>query len=265
MSEAEVIFSLKGVQTKIKCNKEDLMKDILEKYKAKDNVDISSMYLLYKGNKINPFITFKEQLAEEDKKKNVMDISCIQMSRRNTVRKSSKRKKEPLNSSFRKSNYQRSITKRININDFPKTLKTEKSKELTTESKKPNYIKKKSLFKQEPKEPVKNEALYDNGFNFNKMFNYNDFFRAYSCQINLTDNNEKTPVIKEYISNEVIQRNTEAVNNNKMYEDGNKNYPSSEKKLEKEFDEFQIKYIFSVTRGLTIYPMIKPPFCLIYR
>jgi surface protein len=247
MSEPEVIFSLNGVKTKIKCNKEDLMKDILEKYKTKDNVDISSMYLLYKGNKVNPFITFKEQLAEEDKKKNAMEISCIQMGRRNTVRKSSKRKKELLNSSFRKSNYRRSATKRINISDRPKTLKTEKDKELTTESKKANYnknyIKKKSLFKPEPKkEPVKNEALYDNGFNFNKMFNYNDFFRAYSCQINLTENNEKTPVINEYISNEVIQRNTEAVNNDKTYEGGNKIYPSSEKKLEKEFEEFQIKF-----------------------
>ena len=74
------------------------------------------------------------------------------------------------------------------------------------------------------------------------MFNYNEFFRAYSCQISVTDNNEKTPTINDYISNDISQRNTEVINNDKIYEGGNKSYPSSEKKLENELDEFQMKF-----------------------
>jgi surface protein len=242
-AEAEIIFTFNGAQTKIKCNREDLMRDIIERYKEKDNLDLSNMFLLYKGNKVNPFITFEEQLAEEDKNKNTMEISCLQMSKRHTTFKSLKRKKESVNS-IRKSNLKRNSIKKIEINDDPKieTSEKEKEKEITNELKTSNKNLKKSLFMPEVKEPVKNEVSNDNGFNFNKMFNYNEFFRAYSCQINLTDNNEKTPMMNDLISNDVSLRNTEVVNTDKIYEGGNKSFPSSEKKMENELDEFQMKF-----------------------
>ena len=242
MTEAEVIFSLNGVQTKIKCSKDDLMTDIIEKFTTKENIDSSSSFFLYKGNKINPFAKYKEQLTEEEKNKSTMEITCLPLSKRNTVRRSTKKRKDMVISG-RKSII-KSGTKKVDINDHPKLEKTEKdndliNKPITTAPNNPR----RSVYNKEGKEPEKKneDAHENNNYNFNKMFNYNDFFRAYSCQIDLTDNKPKTTINNDFI-NDFEPRNTEAIFTTKKQEDRNNNYSSSEKKLENELDGFQIKF-----------------------
>ena len=76
---AEVIFNLNGVSTKIKCQKEDLMKDIVKKFSIASSTDVNRMLLLYQGSKIDQNITFLEQAKDEDKAKNSIIIMCHQI------------------------------------------------------------------------------------------------------------------------------------------------------------------------------------------
>ena len=257
MAEAEVIFSLNGVQTKIKCNKEDIMKDICKKFSIAKKVDTTNMLLLYKGNKINPFISFNELANDEDRAKNIINISCIQINRKNTIhRRSVKTKRESINN-LRKSNIHKKSSKKIEINDIPKIEKTNKQdynnktmivtntlrKSLLKKEKELNENVKNENIKNEniKNEHVKKENTNDNNFyNFNKMFNYNDFFRAGSFQINLTEQS-KTNMLNEYCSEDINLRNSEMINPTKKTEENDKDL-SNEKILESEFDGFEKKF-----------------------
>ena len=53
MSEAKIIFTFMGMKASISCNKNEKMKNILERYGKKEEIDINKVYLLYNGNKIN--------------------------------------------------------------------------------------------------------------------------------------------------------------------------------------------------------------------
>ena len=53
MSEANVIFSLDGIDLTIKCTIEDKMKDISQKYSTKINKNIDSLLFYMKENKLN--------------------------------------------------------------------------------------------------------------------------------------------------------------------------------------------------------------------
>ena len=235
---AEVIFSLNGVSTKIKCEKGDLMKDIIKKFSIASSTDVKGMLLLYQGSKIDPNITFLEQAKDEDKEKNSINIMCHQIrgSKRESkkdviVDKTSKRKSIniPKRKSFRKSI----------------TLKND----LAIENNNDSLIKKSvraSLRKSGKKVDINDtpnaEISLDNNnvsnnLNFDKMFNYNDFFRPYSCHIDLNNNNVRPSNVGEYNSSEInfVPRNTVGENyNNKSI--------SIVNKVENEINEFQTKF-----------------------
>ena len=71
---AKVIFSYKGTETEIQCNINDKIKDIYKKYETKIGKDISKLYFIYNGNKINDNLNLKEIINEEDKRRNIMNI-----------------------------------------------------------------------------------------------------------------------------------------------------------------------------------------------
>ena len=52
MSEANVLFTLDGVNLMIKCKTEDKIKDICKSYSTKIDKNMNSLLFLYKGNKI---------------------------------------------------------------------------------------------------------------------------------------------------------------------------------------------------------------------
>ena len=71
---AKVIFNYKGIETEIQCNINDKIKDIFKKYETKIGKDISKLYFIYNGNKINDNLNLKEIINEEDKRRNIMNI-----------------------------------------------------------------------------------------------------------------------------------------------------------------------------------------------
>ena len=74
MSEVNVIFTLDEVNLTIKCITEDKIKDICKKYCAKINKNIDSLSFLYRGNKVNFELNFKEQANIIDRNNHEMKI-----------------------------------------------------------------------------------------------------------------------------------------------------------------------------------------------
>ena len=71
---SKVIFYYKGIQTEIQCNINDKIKDIYKKYETKIGIDISKLYFIYNGNKINDYLHLNEIINKEDKRRNIMNI-----------------------------------------------------------------------------------------------------------------------------------------------------------------------------------------------
>ena len=71
---AEIIFNYRGIETKIQCNINEKIKEVIEKYANKVGIDISKLYFIYNGNKINDNLILNEILNEEDKRRNIMNI-----------------------------------------------------------------------------------------------------------------------------------------------------------------------------------------------
>ena len=50
---AKVIFNYNQIEAEIQSNLKDKVKDILKRYSNKRGIDISKVYFIYNGNKIN--------------------------------------------------------------------------------------------------------------------------------------------------------------------------------------------------------------------
>ena len=77
MSEANVVFTLDGVNLTIHCTTEDKMKDICQNYSTKINKNMDSLLFLYEGNKVNFDLCFKEQANIIDKNNQEMKLLVI--------------------------------------------------------------------------------------------------------------------------------------------------------------------------------------------
>jgi len=73
------IFTFKGINTVIQCNKEDKMKDICSKYANKIGIDINLIYFLYNGMQLD--LDLNQQLYIIDKDKNEMNILVFEKSK----------------------------------------------------------------------------------------------------------------------------------------------------------------------------------------
>ena len=60
----EIKFIYKGRNIPIQCNKNDLLKDIFNKFEIK--IENNSVYYLYKGNKIDKDIQLEELIKGDD-------------------------------------------------------------------------------------------------------------------------------------------------------------------------------------------------------
>ena len=71
----KVILNYKGVETEIQCNLNEKIKDIFKRYSNKVEVDISKVYFIYNGNKIDDNnLILNGIINEEDKRRNIMNI-----------------------------------------------------------------------------------------------------------------------------------------------------------------------------------------------
>ena len=71
---AKVIFNYKGIETEIQCNINEKINDIFKNYINKIGYDISKVYFIYNGNKINVNLILNEIINKEDKRRNIMNI-----------------------------------------------------------------------------------------------------------------------------------------------------------------------------------------------
>ena len=71
---AEIVFSYNQNSTMIQCKKDEKMIYIFNKYASKIHIELSSVYFLYGGNRIDSLLTFNDLANEEDKKNNKMNI-----------------------------------------------------------------------------------------------------------------------------------------------------------------------------------------------
>ena len=85
MSEANVIFTLDGVNLTIQCTTEDKMKDICKSYSTKINKNMNSLLFLYEGNKVNFKLSFKEQANDKDRNNNQMKILVSKCDEKNNL------------------------------------------------------------------------------------------------------------------------------------------------------------------------------------
>ena len=63
---AKVIFTYKGIETIIQSNLNNKIEDIYKKYEIKIGKDISKLYFIYNGNKINDNKILNEIINKED-------------------------------------------------------------------------------------------------------------------------------------------------------------------------------------------------------
>ena len=71
---SEIYFSYQSTQTVIQCQKDDLMKDICQKFANKNLIKINDIYFIYNGTTINENNTFAQQANSADNKRNKMNI-----------------------------------------------------------------------------------------------------------------------------------------------------------------------------------------------
>ena len=68
----KVIFNYKGIETIIQCKIDEIMEEVIKKYKLK--IEINNEYYLYNGNKINNQNKLEDIINNEDKINNKMNI-----------------------------------------------------------------------------------------------------------------------------------------------------------------------------------------------
>ena len=72
---AKVIFNYNQIEAEIQSNLKDKVKDILKRYSNKRGIDISKVYFIYNGNKINDDnLILNEIINEEDNRRKIMNI-----------------------------------------------------------------------------------------------------------------------------------------------------------------------------------------------
>ena len=66
----EITINYEGINKSFKCNKNDKMKDIINKFSEENKIDNKDLRFLYNEKEINQELTFNEQANESDKNKN---------------------------------------------------------------------------------------------------------------------------------------------------------------------------------------------------
>ena len=75
MSEANVVFTLDGENLTIQCSIEDKLKDICQKYSTQIKEKMNSLLFLYRENKVNFELSFKDQANNIDRSNHKIKIS----------------------------------------------------------------------------------------------------------------------------------------------------------------------------------------------
>ena len=70
----EILFIFNGIETIIKCNEKEIMKDIFIKFSSKIETNYSNLEFIYQGNLINQNLTYKEYFNKSNFEKEIKII-----------------------------------------------------------------------------------------------------------------------------------------------------------------------------------------------
>ena len=180
-----VKFSFEGEETVIQCSKDDYLKDIINKFILKSNINEDEVFFLYGGNNINMDLSFFEQANKIDKERNQMNIIVFA-------------KEEPIKEGFTKSKYiilskckQNCL---INIKDYKVKLYDCKNKHETDEI---------SLNEFDSKQKINENEIICKNCGKTKYHAYkNCFYTCLECKKNLCPlcnaNHDKSHEVIDY-------------------------------------------------------------------
>ena len=70
----DIIFLYKGQETKVQCYKQEKMTDIFKKYESKVGLNVTNLFFIYNGNKINEELKLEEIINKTDINENMINI-----------------------------------------------------------------------------------------------------------------------------------------------------------------------------------------------
>ena len=85
---SEVVFIYNGKNINIRCNKDDKLKDICEKFINESQIDKDSIYYLHNGEKINEKLTFRNMVNNKKRKKIKIVVKLNEELNKNKINKS---------------------------------------------------------------------------------------------------------------------------------------------------------------------------------
>ena len=94
MSEANVIFTYKDIKVIIPCKTSEKIKNILERFTEKLNIDNNKIFLTYNGNKVNEELSFDELANKEDKLSKCINIILHEINNNIIIGENLKKPKE---------------------------------------------------------------------------------------------------------------------------------------------------------------------------
>ena len=83
---SEIIFLYQSTESIIQCKKDDLMRDIFQKFEKSKNININDIYFIYNGQKVNYNNTFVQQANNEDIIRNKMNILVYKNNNNNIIK-----------------------------------------------------------------------------------------------------------------------------------------------------------------------------------
>jgi len=90
----EVVFMFKGLTTIIQCNLNDIMKDIINKFMTKADINNHNLIFLYGGELINKNISLKNLIKDLDYKNNKVNVIVDEMEDDDLKNKKNKKQKK---------------------------------------------------------------------------------------------------------------------------------------------------------------------------
>ena len=91
---ASVCFSYNSEETIILCNIQEKMRDIINRYRLKSQINDNKIQFLYDGKLINLNLTFLEQANQLDKERKIMNILVYRSSFSTVINEGKKNQKK---------------------------------------------------------------------------------------------------------------------------------------------------------------------------
>ena len=74
---AQINFDYNSIKYAIQCNKDEKIKDIIQRFSNKTQIDTSLLYFIYSGNVVDTNLTFNQIINNDDQERNQMNIIVI--------------------------------------------------------------------------------------------------------------------------------------------------------------------------------------------